>query len=531
MPTGRENPTVSQNSTLDLVLEVWHRRKWLAILTFTAIFLSVLTIARALPDIYRATATLLVVRPPAAEAFGKSVVTGDDIESMRQTITQQMLSRARLGELIRRLKLYPEGGPALEAVIEGMRNNIQIEVKAEAKAVDQPWLPATTIAYAVSYRGRDPETVARVANALASFNVEESAKMHEQRATGASEYAGLLQAQLADAVKRLDRQEERIREFKRRYGSELVEQLPVNLTRLERLNTELRLNGEARNRAREQRAELAKELAGKQFAKPGVIETPAARLAKLRQELRELSTRYTDKYPDVARVKREIAELEMLLGDDGPGANEADRADPLLTGARDALREVDAKLEALRADEERLRDQIAVYQSRVDRVPQREQELQEISRNYTATKELYSSLLKRSEEAELTGTLEHRKGEQVRLLDPATTPTQAAAPNRIRLVMFGALLALATAAVITTVAERIQTVFHTTDELRGFTRVPVLASIPLIVTRADLVRRCLRSSLLTASALLGLALVIVASHHFATDNEFLVWMLMRGSKS
>jgi hypothetical protein len=198
---------------------------------------------------------------------------------------------------------------------------------------------------------------------------------------------------------------------------------------------------------------------------------------------------------------------------------------------RDALREVDARLERLRANEAPLRDQIAVYQARVDRVPQREQELQELSRNYTATKELYSSLLKRSEDAELTGTLEHRKGEQVRMLDPATTPTQPAAPNRIRLVMFGAVLALAAAAVVTMVAERVQAVFHTTDELRGFTRVPVLASIPLIVTRADLVRRCLRSSFLTASALLGLALVIVASHHFATDNEFLVWMLMRGSKS
>lgn len=528
MPTGRENSTVRENSTLDLVLAVWRRRKWLAIFAFAAVFLPALTIARSLPGIYRATATLLVDRQPVAEAFARSGVTGQEIEARLEAIKQEMLSRALLAEVVRRFNLYTGGRTTLEGAIERVRHGIQIEVKAEAKAVDQPWERGATVAYAVSYRGRDPETVARVANALAAFHVERNVKMQERRASGTAEYLGVLQAQLADAVKRLDEQERRIGEFKRRYGSELAEQMPVNLTRIERLNTELRLNSDKRAKALERRAALEKELTGEASPDSRAIYTPAARLARLRQELRELRSRFTDKYPEVVRVKREIAELERVLAADAPASDTAEGADPSVVGAREALREVDEQLRTLRTEEERLRRQIAVYQSRVDNVPQREQEIQELSRNYTATKEIYHSLLKRHEEAQLAGSMEHRKGEQFRIVDPATTPTQSAAPNRNRVVMFGALLALATAAVVTAVAERSRAVFHTADELRAFTKVPVLASIPLIVTRADRGRRRLRVGFLTASALLGLAVAVVGSHHFAHDNEPLVWMLMRG---
>jgi len=57
-----------ENSTLALFLEVWRRRKWLAILTFAAVFLPALTIVRSLPNVYRATAILLVDRQQVGEA-------------------------------------------------------------------------------------------------------------------------------------------------------------------------------------------------------------------------------------------------------------------------------------------------------------------------------------------------------------------------------------------------------------------------------------------------------------------------------
>jgi hypothetical protein len=59
--------------------------------------------------------------------------------------------------------------------------------------------------------------------------------------------------------------------------------------------------------------------------------------------------------------------------------------------------------------------------------------------------------------------------------------------------------------------------------------VPVLVSIPRISTEADLRRRHRRFQLATAGALLGLTLVVGASHLIARGNEQIVRMLDKGS--
>ena len=53
-------------------------------------------------------------------------------------------------------------------------------------------------------------------------------------------------------------------------------------------------------------------------------------------------------------------------------------------------------------------------------------------------------------------------------------------PNRLRLVLMGLLLALAAMAAAVVVAEQFDTSFHSVDEVREFTAVPVLATIPQI---------------------------------------------------
>src|SRR6266581_5574818 len=119
----------TRNTTgLDLLLAVWSRRKWLAILVFLVPFACTFSLARALPDLYRSTATLLVERPQVAETFVKSSVTSEQ-ETQLQTISQEILSRSRLQELITRFDLYPEYRKQAtpEEVIERMRRDIRME--------------------------------------------------------------------------------------------------------------------------------------------------------------------------------------------------------------------------------------------------------------------------------------------------------------------------------------------------------------------------------------------------------------------
>jgi polysaccharide chain length determinant protein (PEP-CTERM system associated) len=514
-----------KGSGADLALEVWSRRKWFAILIFAGAFVAVTSLVAFLPNIYRSTVTVLVERQQVPETLVKPTVTSE-LETRLHTISQQILGRTRLQDLIARFDLYPElrGRASPEEVIKRIRRDIEVEFKG----VEQQWGRSATIAFAISYRGRDPETVALVTNTLASFYVEENLKTRERQTTGAADF---LQGQLQEVKERLDAQERRVSEFKKQHLGELPQQMDANLVILERLNAQLRLNSENQTRAIERREGLVKQLAEADSSRstggPGAA---AERLATLRRELTELKTRFSEKYPDVIRVRTEIAVLEAQLtettSDGRPEAEPATPAGPYALRLRELTRDAEAEIKALKGEEKGLRQAIATSQRRVENSPQREQEFQELSRDYGALKELYSSLLKRYEDAQLAESMEqHQKGEQFRILDSALPPEHPAAPNRLRLLVMGLLLSLGMAAGAVVVAEQLDTSFHSVDDLRAFTTVPVLASIPRIVTEADANRRQRRMQFAIAATLLGLALVVGAVYRVASGNEDLVLML------
>src|SRR5262249_58907901 len=115
----------------------------------------------------------------------------------------------------------------------------------------------------------------------------------------------------------------------------------------------------------------------------------------------------------------------------------------------------------------------------------------ELARDYDSTRDLYRSLLKRYEEAQLAESMEQRqKGEQFRILDQAVASSQPAAPNRPRLLMMVLASAVGLALAAAVLAEHLHTSFHDVDQLRAFSNVPVLVSIPRIVTPPDIPRRC-----------------------------------------
>jgi polysaccharide chain length determinant protein (PEP-CTERM system associated) len=442
------------------------------------------------------------------------------LETRLYTISQQILSRSRLEGLITRFGLYPDLGTQAspEAAIERMRGDIKLDLKgAEARGRG-----GVTIAFSLSYRGSDPQTVATVTNTLASFYIEENLKVREREAAGTAEF---LRIQLQEVKQRLDEQERRVSDFKKHYIGELPQQMQANLTTLEGLNAQLRVNSDSQTRAMERREALTKQLAeAGSFGPAGGPDATAVQIARLKQELRQLRTVFSDKYPDVIRVKEEIASLERQLAEAKPDGSPEESesafpAGPYVLQLRHALRVVETEIKVLKDDEKRLRAAIATYQRRVEDTPRREQEFQAISRDYETTSQLYRSLLARHEEAQIAESMEQRqKGEQFRILDPAIASQQPAAPDRLRLILMGLMMSLGLAVGTVMLVEHLDTSFHTVDDIRAFTTVPVLASIPRIVTKADARRGRWRFHLGAAVVVLGLALIIGASYLVAQGH-------------
>jgi succinoglycan biosynthesis transport protein ExoP len=531
-PPHRAGGRADRSADYDFAAAVWRRRKWLAVAVACAGIAAAASGAMALPDIYRSTATVLVEGQQISEAFVRPSVT-TELETRIQTIHQQMMSRARLSDLIARLNLYPDlrGAVPIDALVERMRR----DVKLSLSGVEQMTGRTATIAFNVSYTGRDPRKVAEVVNTLVAAYVEENSESRERQA---ARTAAFLKGQL-DAVKQdVDLQQRRAGEFKEHHTAELPQQLEANLSALDRFSTRLRLNGEYQLRALERRDRLDRELrtaAAKTTAGGDGGQEPAGpvRLEQMKASLMELRRKYSDRYPDVIRLKAEIA---SAAASSGPGQSAEPRAgepgeDDDRQRTTQALNAVERELQGLRQEEQLLREAIQTYEARVESAPKRRDELELLSREYDTSKERYDTLLKRYEEARLAESLEHGKNaEQFRILDPAIPAAQPSAPNRLWLLTLGlfASLGLAFAAIV--LAERLDTTFHSLDDLRSFIDVPTVAAIRRIPTRSQVRAQRLRGALIAAAMVAAIAVVATGSHYFAAGNESLVRMTVRGAQ-
>lgn len=508
---------------LDRLRAAWSRRKWLAITLFALPLTAGATLALSLPNVYRSTATVLIERQQVPEEYVRSTVTSE-LEARLTGMRQDVLSRSKLEPLIQRFDLYTDlrqgesQGPRMEAAIERMRRDVKLELREGATGGPR----RQTIAFAISYGGRNPETVALATNTLASSYVEENLRVRERQASGTTEF---VRAQLDQAKARLDEQERKVSEHRGRFMGELPQQAQANLTRLEAMNSQLRMNNDNQVRLVERRESLQGQLA--QARAESGVEPDEARLQRLRGELTNLRMKYTDLWPDIIRLKDEIASLEKQLALPKPKKPvEETPPTPQVLRLQEALKTAETELALTKAEEKRLRGEIGTFQLRLDNMPKREQEFADVTRDYESTKEAYLNLLKRYGEAQIAETMEQRqKGEQFRLVEPAVPSYAPTAPNRPRLLAVVLALSVALGVGAAVLAELFDTSFHGVDDLRGFSTLPVLVAIPRIMTELDVRRGRQRFRLAMMAVLIGIAAAGGGAYFFGAGNEALTNLL------
>ena len=502
------------------LLDVWSRRKWLGMVVFAAALVAGVTAARYVPNVYEATATVLVEEPQT------DLAAASRLDRRLQQITQEIQSRARLEQLIQAYGLYPQlrsRYPA-EVAVQRMRRDIRTEFKAPPVAGGA----ASTLAFAITYRAANAETTARVANALAAFYLEEDVKLRGRKA---GEAVQVLKEQLDDVTRKLQEQRQKMGAYPVDGPADLPQQTSVDLAALGRLHADLRSTSDERLRALDRRNDILRRLADAESTGPAAPLEAPTRLARLKGELADLRRRFSDKYPDVIRLQAEIATLEEQGATEKPAAAAAAPVAPsaAITRLKESLAEVDAEISKLKSDEESFRTEVATYTQRIESAPQRQRALEEVSRDYQATRDTYDSLRRRYEQARLDDVAEGSSGDpRFRILDAAVVPTGAAAPNRPMLLgmAFAAALGLSLGAIALT--EHLDTSFHAVDDVAAFVTVPVLASIPRIVTEGDRRRQRLRFGVATVTVLMGLLLVATTFRSLSRVEDGLVATLARG---
>src|SRR5215213_4479774 len=176
--------------SLDELWQIVLRRKWLMVLPALLIGAASAGYVRSLPNKYRSETLVLVVPQRVPESYVKATVTAR-IEDRLQSISQQIMSRTRLEQIVTDFNLYAKeraDKELMEDIVEKMRTrDIGIDIiKGDA--------------FRVSYKASDPRTAMRVTERLASLFIDESLRDREVLAEGTSQF---LATQLDEARRQL----------------------------------------------------------------------------------------------------------------------------------------------------------------------------------------------------------------------------------------------------------------------------------------------------------------------------------------
>jgi uncharacterized protein involved in exopolysaccharide biosynthesis len=238
-----------------------------------------------------------------------------------------------------------------------------------------------------------------------------------------------------------------------------------------------------------------------------------------RKELEILRRQYSEKHPDVVRLVREIQALEAEKPAVQAAVKKTAPVGPIVAprlSLKDTLSiqvtDLKSQIDALAAVNEKLRAEIASYQGRIDNTPLRSTEITNITRNYNITLSKYQDILRKTLDSELSENMEKKqKGEQFQVVDRANLPQIPVAPNRPRLIILGVVLGLGAGLGSAFLLEMLNTSFKRTEDLDGYSDVPLLATLPMIETRGQIIaQRQQRGMLiLIAVSVLAIGLMII----------------------
>jgi polysaccharide chain length determinant protein (PEP-CTERM system associated) len=505
-------------------IQILKRRRWLLILPVVLCWCAVWAVCWFLPAVYRSEALILIEQQKVPEHYVVSNVAAD-LQERLQSMTQQVLSRTRLRRIIEDLHLYSGDKQRMspDELVERMRKDIKIEM------VETPNRPDELTAFRINYFGSDPRLTQQVTSALSAFFIDENLRSREKQSEDTTDF---LQTQLEEARKHLEEQEAKLREFKGEHLGELPTQLTSNLQILSGLEARLQDANERLDRAEQQKVYLNSLLSqyqalSKQIrdGEKGTGASPVAlddQLDRLKQQLADLQAEYTDKHPDVVKMKDEIAKTEQLKTQNesdlskpqDAAAEHADAKDTPAKGVtvkdaaassdvsdfqgadprtvspmleiRSQIKSNDLEIQDRKNEIKKLELNAEQYKARLNQTPVREQQLADINRDYDQSRANYESLLAKSNQSALSTNLEKRQqGEQFRIIDAPNLPSKPFWPNRLQLSLFGLAGGVVLGVVGAALAESVDDRVHKDKDLSDLSRVPVLGIVPPLLTPSE----------------------------------------------
>jgi polysaccharide chain length determinant protein (PEP-CTERM system associated) len=472
--------------------------------------------------------TLILVEEPTMPKDYVMPNVNDDLQARLQSISQQILSRTRLLLIIDKLDLYSEKNKhALnpDEKVERMRKDIGIDLVRDR---DQ-----AITAFRINYTGPSPVMAQQVTSELTNLFIDENLKVRQQLSQDTTQF---IQSQLDAARQSLAAQEAKIRDFQAAHEGELPTQQTTNLQILSGLQAEYQNEQQALNTAKQQRIYFQTMIDQYHALQRGTSSADGTssnglaaidqQLEKMRAQLTELSSHYTDSYPDVQQLKSQIAKTEKIRSNliaelksnagkkDSPAA--ADAVDPIQNPTQIQLQgqlhsaqiEIANREQAIAA----LSARIGQYQTRLNEEPASEQQLADLTRGYEQSKANYDDLLKKESGSRMATSMEQlQQGERFTILDPPSLPLKPTFPNRLKMCAMGFVVGTILGALFVGILEFLDDRLHSDREIKKLLPAAVISEVPEILTANDKHRSARRIMFGWAMAALVLICILAGS--------------------
>jgi polysaccharide biosynthesis transport protein len=457
-------------------LAVARRRMWSLVLPLAAGAVVGLLLVLLLPREYVASATIVVTTPSVSSDLAKS--TQSDPTDRARAISQELLSLPVIAQVAKEEGMLTGTGD--EDVVAGIRarTNVSLPLKTLVSRGD----PDT---FVVSYAGPTADEAQRVTNRLLKVFIERDGS---NRRTRAKETAGFLGEQLRDSERRMDEVEARLRRLKESNTGLLPDQALANLQAMSDIRQRSDHNAEALRDERdrlatvEQQLEAAKREVASDTRSEDEIKADD-RVATLERQLAEAQRSYTAKHPEIQRLETQLATARIDQAQARTQAStakrvpqKADQTIAQLTADRDRLR---ARIRELQAIENRMPQELATYQSRVNQAPIVEQQLAPLEQAYQLEKAQHERLAERYQAAVISENLETRRaGSQFAVLYPASKPGAPTRPNVPRVFAFSVIAGAVLGGALALTREYLDKTVHDARTLQHEFDQVVLAEVP-----------------------------------------------------
>ncbi len=509
------------------VLHSMWRYRWYAVAVTWSLSVAGWGLVATMPDKYESFARIYVDTDPMLKPLLKGISVDVNIQRQINVMQRTLSSRPNLEKVIRMtdLDLSVSSAREMESLIEKLASNIT--VTAEGGELVR-----------VSYLDKDPQMAKRVVQALMTIFVESNLGRSRKDLAGARRF---IDDQIREYELQLEAAEKRLADFKR----ENMGLLPGDqnyFSQVAKLKSDYEAAQASLDDLITRRDELKRQLAdipqyltvtspmgplapagpmgaGPMGATPaaGAGSDLAARIATIEQTLTEMSLHYTDKHPDVVRLKRQLATLreryqeqqgEMMAGPASPtpGVGNTTVSNPVYEQTKLDIIDAEAEIATLRPRVEKARKAYEDMQNRARTVPVVEAELARLDRDYNVIKKNYEELLTRREKARIEQNIETKSDKVVyNMIEPPQVPLKPSSPNRPLYLSMILVLGLGAGLGVAFIMTQIRVTFPTVQSLRDAFALPVLGAVSAVVSDEDRRRRLLDLSIFGAT-MIGLFL-------------------------